>query len=688
MRRLRESRARRIASAVVALSALALAAAAASTQAAHVAGFDTTGHTTLEQTICGGDFAEVLLRCGDPQTGFKTLTLGPADVDPATGGHVVRNDLEAEPRPRRERRRRSLSYFGQITDFQLADEESPAREERTDSDPLRRGLGSSGFRPHEAMVVHMVELSIRQLNRHLSSPVRQGNGTSARLQSAVMTGDLADNMQLNETEWVFRLLEGTTDTNELLDPSSGTADFEGTLCRGLPPEAVADGTNPRNYTGVQDYDDYLLDNPLYWDPDVPLGAYKSRGWPVYPGLLDRAQEPFEAEGLAVPSYVAFGNHDGLYQGTVSAASPLGPGTHVPPFERVATDCLKLVYPFTDQDAFPSLVTPESLQQLLQSDPRKVMQVPPDARRRFVNHRQFKEIFARSEKRDGSGIEHHHGFAHVDRDELEASDGVAAYYAFRPDPRRAVRFIVLDTLADAGVLVTPSGEGGFAAGSEGNIDDPQFRWLEDELDAAEQANELVIVFGHHATASLTVSAPDELAPCTVDDSHGHDVNPSCDEDPRNSSPVHLGSDLRRLFLEHPNVIAYVAGHSHENAIQGFRAADGNSGFWEIKSPAVADWPPQHRLIEVMDNRDGTLSIFTTNLDHEGSTQIPPPGTPAATFDQATLVETLGSIGRTVEYNDPHAGPSAGNIGEAEDRNTELLVPDPRPERGQGRGRPRR
>src|SRR3712207_8293905 len=63
---------------------------------------------------------------------------------------------------------------------------------------------------------------------------------------------------------------------------------EGTVC--------PDGTpldNPANYTGVQDYDDYLLDNGNFYDPDQPGGLYD--GWPRYPGLLDRAQRPFRAE---------------------------------------------------------------------------------------------------------------------------------------------------------------------------------------------------------------------------------------------------------------------------------------------------------------------------------------------------------------------------------------------------------
>jgi metallophosphoesterase (TIGR03767 family) len=672
---------------IAALATLAaLAAGATVARATHLGG-NTTGHTTAEQTICGGDFAEVIATCGDPDApgaGFKSLQLNSEGDD-----YVVREDI-AQAQDGRDGRRESLAYFGQITDFQLADEESPAREERTDSEPFRQPLGSSGFRPQETMTAHMVELSVRQMNNFLESPITQGDGSRARLQNAVMTGDLADNMQLNETQWVLDLLEGTDpdDPSQKLNPGSGTSDFTGTVCEGLEPSQVPDGENPQNYTGVQDYDDYINDNPLFWDPERPLGAYADPdgsgpevGFPIYQGLLDQAQKPFEAEGLKVPSYVAFGNHDALYQGTVNYSSVLGPGTQVPPFERVATDCLKLVYPFSDQESFPSMVTPEFLQQLLETDPDKVMQVPPDPDRQAVNHMQFKDVFKAGNQADD------HGFAYVDEDELLASSrdddpetGYAAYYSFRPDPQRPVRFVVLDTLADAGLLVSPNEEGDFVGGDEGNIDDPQWQWLQEELDEAEQANELVVAFGHHATGSLTVSAPDEVAPCTVDDEHGHDVNPTCDEDPRSSFPTHLGGELRQLFIDHPNVVGYVAGHSHQNQIQpcgvGGACPEGAPGFWEIKSPAVADWPPQHRVLDLMDNGDGTLSIFTTNLDHEGSTDIPDSGSDASEFD----VETLGSIGRAVEYNDPHVGPAESEIGHDVDRNTELLIADPRTDSG--------
>lgn len=68
------------------------------------------GRSTLDQTIGGGDPAE----------GFQVLASGPGEA------YRVRDELAA-PHSGRERRRASLVYFGQISDFQLADEESPAR---------------------------------------------------------------------------------------------------------------------------------------------------------------------------------------------------------------------------------------------------------------------------------------------------------------------------------------------------------------------------------------------------------------------------------------------------------------------------------------------------------------------------------------------------------------------------------
>ncbi len=587
---------------------------------------ETAGESTLEQTITGSD----------PREAFSFLRLGPGE------GHVVREDL-AKARMGRAHRRRSLLYMAQLTDFQLSDEESPARVEFLDD--AIESVASSAWRPQEALVAHQVEYTIRQVNRFLDSPVTQGDGSRARMLNAVLTGDQADNAQFNETEWVVRLLEGGT-----LDPNSGSRDVENdydAFCQSQVTAGALDPAEAPNYTGVQDYDDYFK-SPVFYDPEEPLGIYAARNWPTYTGLMDRAQKPFTAEGLRVPSYAAFGNHDSLAQGNEAPNAA---------FEAVGIGCVKPLAPIPSLGNPLDNLDPAYLEGVA-NDPLKAMLVPPDPDRRYVDKRQFKALHDTGKQADA------HGFAYIDADELQASNGAASYYSFAP--KQGVRYIVLDTVADAGTT---------ADVARGNIDDPQWRWLAGELDRAQQANELILVFGHHATGSLVATTPDERAPpCTVDDSHGHDLNPGCDRDPRASTPLHNGAELEQVFHRHPNVIAYVAGHSHENRVTP-KKSDTGGDFWEIKSPAVVDWPPQHRLIEVMDNRDGTLSIFGTMLDH-ASPVAAPTGGDAAGFDDMSLA----SIGRTLTYNDPQAGPGTdgelGPEGAPTDRNVELLLKDPR------------
>ena len=541
---------------------------------------------------------------GDPSAPYSRLTLQ------AGWKRVVRDDLAA-PRRGRLARRRSLLYFAQLSDFQLADEESPARAEALD---VAGTPYTSAWRPQEAFEPFTVDQVVRQVNRFDVSPIRNQRRRRARLALTITTGDSADNQQINETAWVVRLLEGGR-----LNPNSGV---EGGVCGTV----AGPAGEAARYTGVQDDHD-VLESGRYYDPNRPSGAFGA--FPRWPGLMDRAQVPFRAAGLTKPSYVAFGNHDGTVQGNLHALQAL---------DDVARGCVK-----------PLAATGISGLQVLLTSPARSIVVPPDPARGFADRPTYRALHRTGRQDDA------HGFGFIDRNELAASRGEASYYSFRP--RRGLRLISINTVAEGDRL-----------NSNGNIDAPQFRWIERELRAADGRDELVIVFGHHPIRSLTNAAPDENAgDCAMRAVFG----PGCDLDPRNSKPLRLGPGLQRLLLAHPRVIAYVAGHTHDNRITAFRRERGG-GFWGIETASEIDWPIQSRLLEVMDNKDGTLSIFGTLIDHAATLSTPRPGTPADAFEP----ETLAAIARELAYNDPQVGVEAGAEGRPQDRNVELLLPDPR------------
>ena len=120
------------------LAGMAAAATIVLLFAAHLAGLslaatsDTLGRTTVQQRIVPAD----------PGSDFSTLTLGPGEP------YVVREDGVGRARPGRDSRRTSLAYFAQLSDFQLADEESPARVEFVD--PVGPPVDAA-WRPWEAL---------------------------------------------------------------------------------------------------------------------------------------------------------------------------------------------------------------------------------------------------------------------------------------------------------------------------------------------------------------------------------------------------------------------------------------------------------------------------------------------------------------------------------------------------------
>lgn len=593
---------------------------------------------------------------------FKTLTTAPGEAYTTRDGSEQGESM-GTAKPGREKRRKSLAYFGQMTDFQLADEESPARVEFLDP---QGGPFTSAWRPAEALNPFEENEIIRQMNAFADKPPnRSGIGRPrAKMDFVINTGDIADSQQYNEVLWNRQLVEGAT-----VNPGSGVdpAPYvgENPLCpEGL---AIRDSANPSLYTGVQDRDDWPSGQEGYfYEPDAPGhypdGPGTERPYadaPAYPGLMDRAQKPFRAAGLDVPSYMAFGNHDSLVQGNAWATSI---------FNKLATGCLK---PVNDAEANSGLsngplfglvinssLTMAQLLGLYEDNPEYFMGVPPDPGRRLVSKRAYKNIFKAGKDPNG------HGFGFVDPAEDAASKGSAGYYSF--SPKRGIRFITLDTNSEGGRILVSS---------EGNLDTPQFNWFEKELKKATARNELVIVFSHHAVTSLGANVPDENAPsCGTAAAAGA---PGCDADPRASTPIKLEDDLLELMHKYPNAIAWVAGHSHDNRVVPYPGPEGDGGFWSIRTAAIADWPKQNRLIELFDNRDGNLSIFGTVVDHAAPVPAPEPGAAAA----GMRVAELGSLARTIGYNDnqsggEHCAPNRCGEGNVFDRNVELLIRDPR------------
>ena len=477
--------------------------------------------------------------------------------------------------------------FAHLTDVHVVDVQSPMRVEyldRYDDNDVGTGLLSSAYRPQEMLTAQIAEAMVQAVNRVGAGPV-----TGAPLAFALQTGDNSDNAHLNEIRWNIDLLDGAT-----VRPDSGDLTrFEG----------VAD-------SATMWYDVH------YWHPDgTPPGATddfaRSRyGFPVVPGLLDAARRPFDATGLAMPWYTAFGNHDSLVQGNFPATLQLS---------EVAEGGLKLVSP-------PAGLTQDDLVRAVQGDyagflaglavTPHVRPVTPDPRRRVLTRAEVvEEHFA------SVGAPYGHGFTERNR-----ADGTA-YYTF---DRGLVRFIVLDT-------VNPNGE------ANGSLDATQFAWLSDLLD--DSADRVVVVAAHH-----TLNTMDNPLVATGGDGE---------------SRV-LGDEVRALLLRHPQVVALVDGHTHRNDVWAHPRADGTpGGFWEINTAAHIDWPQQSRLIEVVDNRDGTLSLFATMLDHDG---------PAAYGGRTGDPLALAGLARELAANDWQARESTGR-GTVETRNVELLVAAP-------------
>ena len=219
--------------------------------------------------------------------------------------------------------------------------------------------------------------------------------------------------------------------------------------------------------------------------------------------------------------------------------------------------------------------------------------------------------------------------------------------------------------------------------------------------ADQERELVFVFAHH---SLRTMNQPNASPFGFGDQGGSSLEPvhyglgpgetktECETEgsppPDSTTPPAPMETLRCLLLRHKSAIAFVNGHEHENRIEPFpRHGDNRNqaegGFWEINTASHIDWPQQSRVLDLVNNLDGSLSIFTTMLDHAAP---PDPGAAPPSDgrgEAGSATQRLASMARELSFNDLDARNGEDDEpaqrgdarGSAEDRNTELVVKNP-------------
>jgi hypothetical protein len=152
---------------------------------------------------------------------------------------------------------------------------------------------------------------------------------------------------------------------------------------------------------------------------------------------------------------------------------------------------------------------------------------------------------------------------------------------------------------------------------------------------------------------------------------------------------LGDAVLALLLRYPNVVMWVNGHTHVNSVTPHTRAAGAAvpgGFWEVNTASHIDFPQQARIVEIADNKDGTLSIFGTIVDSAAPLSVP------ASLDSPAALAALSRELAVNDWQERVAAPGAagrpdGRRGRLEDRNVELIVRAPFPIRRKSIGHTR-
>ncbi|MFD7402489.1 TIGR03767 family metallophosphoesterase [Streptomyces sp. NPDC059866] len=365
----------------------------------------------------------------------------------------------------------------------------------------------------------------------------------------------------------------------------------------------------RRYEGVQN-----SGLKQFWQPDSSVrDADKERGFPHLDGFLAAAVRELRSPGLNLPWYSTVGNHDSLPLGCYGHGD-----SYLADFAVGGRKLMSLAPAEAKklQDTIKQATDPIGTQfrDLLKAHTRDLRPITPDERRAPYTPAEYVKAHLDPAYTGPGPVGHGYSTANV--------EAGTQYYSFR---------IADDVI---GISLDTTDPGGHY---EGSIGSAQLRWLDRTL--RENRDSYAIVFSHHTSKTMDNPRPDPARP---------------------NERRHNGDDVLAVLGRHRTVLAWVNGHIHRNDITPHTGSAGHS-FWEISTASHVDFPQLARIIELVDNKDGTLSVFTTLVESAAPHRT----------DFTDLSQTgLAALYREISFNAP--GARTDLAGAARDRNTELLL----------------
>ncbi|MEA5097230.1 MAG: TIGR03768 family metallophosphoesterase [Burkholderiaceae bacterium] len=332
-------------------------------------------------------------------------------------------------------------------------------------------------------------------------------------------------------------------------------------------------------------------NELRWYIDVFDGRVinpdsGAKDDPV-PGPHNDYQDEYQAAGLdkSIPWYQVIGNHDQFWMGSFPIKPAAGKTVDLRPV-YTGTDILQMGNIFNlgginERTYYMGVLDGSTLYGdvigvgPVASTPEPAKVVADPNRRPVTKKEWMGEFFKTSSNPVG------HGFSQANLEQDFAS------YSFEPKSNLPLKVIVLDdTQKDDDQSLRGYGHG--------TLDKTRYEWLVGELDKGQAEGKLMIIAAH-------IPIGVEPAGAVLGWWSGAYI----------SEP-----DLIAKLNTYPNLILWVAGHRHRNAVKAFKSPDVSRpelGFWQVETSSLREFPQQFRTFEIVRNSDNTISILATNVD---------------------------------------------------------------------------